>query len=123
MQNSLVQIEYILNKFLLKGREAIGRMRGKKEKGEEKEGRLQERKQGEQHRNLGSHLFPVCNTCQVSRLHLVSCTASVACLCVCYSLITPHAAQNPTAGPQPLPADPGKPTSFSLSAPGSDRAA
>lgn len=47
MQNSLVQIEYILNKFLLKGREAIGRMRGKKEKGEEKEGRLQERKQGE----------------------------------------------------------------------------
>lgn len=64
MQNSLVQIEYILNKFLLKGRDAIGRMRGKKEKGEEKEGRLQERKQGEQHRNLGSHLFPVCNTCQ-----------------------------------------------------------
>ena len=65
---------------MLRGREVIGGIGGKKEE-EEKEGRLQGRKQQEQSGDLGSHLCPVCDTCQVSSLHLVSSTASEAQLC------------------------------------------
>lgn len=68
-------------------------MRGKQGGEEEKEGRLYRRKQWEQGGCLGSQLFPVCDTCQVSSLHLLSHTASEAQLCVLCSLITLHAAQ------------------------------
>lgn len=89
----------MLNKFLLKGREVDGEDEsGRKKGGEEEreEGCKWEEARGN-HMRLGPAPTLVCNTCQVSSLHLVSRTASEAQLCV-YSLITPHAAQRPRAG-------------------------
>lgn len=63
----------MLNKFLLKGTEVLGRVRGQKGGEEEKDGRLR----------LQARTCSICHTCQVSSPHLVSCTASKARLCVC----------------------------------------
>lgn len=71
----------MLNKFLLKGKEVIERVQGKKGGGK---GRRTPRKDASESRTggLGSHLFPVYDTWQVSRLHLVGPTASEALLCM-----------------------------------------
>ena len=87
----------MLNKFLLKGREVMGRMRGRKKGGEE------ERRQAVREEARGNRMeagrapVPCLQYLPGKSLHLVSCTAAEAQLCV-YSLITPHAAQRPRAG-------------------------